>query len=215
MGLDYPKTSLTLLERVKGGEREARERFSRIYRSPILKLCQIIRHWSPQDAEDLTHEFLTDKLEDVLSAYSPEKGRFHPFLGWKLLQFIYNDTRKSRAAKRGGKLTRVPFDDAAAAKARTLGLQGKSPQAWFELDVGRQFLAEARRRLREEYASRGQLDYFRGFERWYRNSASSSHLGEEWNMSSDSALAIVLEARKRFFLLRDEEMHLFGIPDEE
>lgn len=98
---------------------------SRAARTALATLCEAywyplyayVRRWgaTPDDARDLTQDFLTSLLErQDFKGLSQDRGRFRAFLLASLRHFLANDAAKRRSQKRGGGAATVPLqsDDA-------------------------------------------------------------------------------------------------------
>src|SRR5262245_9860868 len=81
---------------------DALEKLCRTYWYPLY--VYIRRHgFEPEDAQDLTQEFLLHLLErGSMATVMPEKGRFRSFLLASLKYFLANDRDRARTRKRGG-----------------------------------------------------------------------------------------------------------------
>src|SRR5256885_13710324 len=81
---------------------EALEKLCRAYWYPLYAYVRQRGH-GPEDAKDLTQEFLARLLEkNWLADIEPHTGRFRSFLLTALHRFLMNEYDRSQAAKRGG-----------------------------------------------------------------------------------------------------------------
>ena len=114
-GIPFHSTRWTLVRRAQGRGEEARAALSElceIYYEPVL---QFARRWcgSEDRAKDLAHGFFEDLLgRETLGAADPAKGRFRSYLLAAMKHYLSHQREKELAAKRGGGLERVPFDEA-------------------------------------------------------------------------------------------------------
>jgi DNA-directed RNA polymerase specialized sigma24 family protein len=134
--------------------REALGRLLTRYRR-LLKARLVSRYgFSEDEAEDLLHDFIQKKIleDEVLEEADPERGRFRTFLLTVLERFTISELRKRGARKRradhAGSLDAVD-EPLVFAPTRPHPLDA----AWA---VGT--LADAARRLHEDYATRKRTD---------------------------------------------------------
>lgn len=85
------------------GGRAALERLLSRYYSPIHRIIQHHQRSHPEQAQDLTQEFIKDCLKrDFLREVGPEKGRFRTFIRGCLKNFLADQHDRATAQKRGG-----------------------------------------------------------------------------------------------------------------
>jgi RNA polymerase sigma factor (sigma-70 family) len=137
----------------------------RIYWRPIFAfICQ--RGYSPEDAQDLTQDFFVMVLEtNWLQHADPNRGRFRNLLLRSLQNFIGHAAEKKRAAKRGGKVQFVSWDEwTGEAPSRLFVsnalLETASPEAVFDLRWAATIVERALQRLREECGAKGKARLF-------------------------------------------------------
>jgi RNA polymerase sigma factor (sigma-70 family) len=88
----------------------ALEKLCRAYWLPLYAFARR-RASSPEDAQDLTQEFLADLIaRRDLTRVDPAKGKFRSFLLASLKHFLANDWRARQTLKRGGGVTFVPLE---------------------------------------------------------------------------------------------------------
>src|SRR2546430_15380981 len=93
---------------------EALETLCRAYWYPLYAYVRQRGH-GPEDAQDLTQEFLARLLEkNWLADLDPHKGRFRSFLLTALNRFLINEYDRGQAAKRGGGKALLSLDRAQA-----------------------------------------------------------------------------------------------------
>lgn len=91
-------------------EAEALERLCRAYWYPLYAYTRRYG-FGPEDAQDLTQEFLLHLLErGSVATVAREKGRFRSFLLAALKYFLANERDRARTQKRGGDLRRIDWD---------------------------------------------------------------------------------------------------------
>src|SRR5688572_33284793 len=110
---DFATTRWTLVVRAGGSERGSAE--------ALAELCG--RYWYPiyayarrrtsdaAQAQDATQEFFARLLEKgILALASPERGRFRSFLLIAMRNFLADEGKKARAARRGGDVRALSLD---------------------------------------------------------------------------------------------------------
>jgi RNA polymerase sigma factor (sigma-70 family) len=196
---------------------QALETLCRSYWYPLYAYVRR-RGFSPEDAQDLTQEYLARLLAThALGAVHPAKGRFRSFLLASLNHFLANEWDKTRAQKRGGGQSPIPLDRAEARYRNELS-QGMSPERIFERQWALTLLAQAAARLREDYQIAGKGELFDGLQIHltgekglppYRETA------DQLGLSLDALKKAVERLRRRYGeLLREEIAHTVTNPVE-
>lgn len=145
--------------------RAALAELCRIYWRPIF-LFVSRRGYSLQEAQDLTQDFFVMILEsDWLKQADQHRGRFRSFLLKSLQNFLSHARDRTSAAKRGGKVEFVSWDDWMAEAPSQVAvspetLQSLPPERLFDLRWAVTVVEKAMQRLREECESRGRLRLF-------------------------------------------------------
>jgi RNA polymerase sigma factor (sigma-70 family) len=106
-------------------QQQALGELCRLYWFPLYSFARRAGH-SPEDAADVTQEFLASFLERRdLEKTSPERGRFRSYLLQAMRNFLTNEWRKQRAQKRGA--AGLPIEiDVPGAEARYAADPGAS-----------------------------------------------------------------------------------------
>src|SRR5262249_2410797 len=139
------------------GASDALESLCRTYWFPIYA-CVRRKGRSPDDAQDLTQEFLTRLLEKkAFKLADRERGRFRDFLRTSLDHFLVNEWRKTLAEKRGGGAPVISLDQKLAedlydAEPPSPDL---TPDRLFEKRWALALLEQVLARLRAEYEAHG------------------------------------------------------------
>lgn len=90
--------------------RAALERLCKAYRYPLYVHVRRLG-WGPEDAEDLTQQFLVRFIDrKYLQRADPERGRFRSLLLTSLKHFLADEWDKLRAQKRGGGQQPISWD---------------------------------------------------------------------------------------------------------
>lgn len=136
------------------GQAEARLALESIcthYRQPVLGYIRA-HGFAHADAEDLTQEFFARLLEQRWDVNAdPQRGRFRTFVLSVLRHFLANEWAGRTAHKRGGRMTRVDFDQTLDALAAESTPEREFNRLWTLAVVDR-----ARRRLTDEASSGGR-----------------------------------------------------------
>jgi DNA-directed RNA polymerase specialized sigma24 family protein len=111
----FPTTRWTLLaDATLDGDEAGRDALSRMcdgYRRPVVAFL-LGRGYPKNDAEDLAHEFFLRWLRSRgWKRANRLRGRFRSFMLGSLNHLLAHEAAKKSAAKRGGGLTTVPFDE--------------------------------------------------------------------------------------------------------
>jgi len=162
---NFPTTRWTLV--LAAGDREQAQS-----RAALASLCET--YWYPlyayvrrrgypiDQAQDLTQEFFARLISGhYVDRADPQKGQFRTFLLSSLRYFLTDDWDRSRAQKRGGNLTRLPFEisDGEVLYQRE-PVDDQTPERIYERRWARTLLDRVLRRLRDEFVRHGRLDHF-------------------------------------------------------
>ncbi len=143
------------------------------YWKPAYLYLRSIRDLSAEDAEDLTQQFFAMLLaRRAFDKLSPDRGSFRGFLKTALRRFAVSADRKAavREPRDGARLFR--YEEAEAIwKEQDRAL---SPEAAFDREWARGVVAEAMRRLREEFRGQDREIYYVLFEEYCAETAGTS-----------------------------------------
>jgi RNA polymerase sigma factor (sigma-70 family) len=188
----------------------ARERLCRTYWPPLYHYLRRGGH-SPDDAKDLTQEFLSRFLHrNGLDHLQDQRGKFRSFLLTFLKNFLSDERDRANAQKRGGGHTLISIDAYDAEEREFVGLADTlTPEQAFERQWGQAVMTGAAKRLREDYAARDKLALFEELkdlhpgEHGQRNYAQ---IGELLGMSEQAVKSAVLNFRRRYARALREEI---------
>ncbi|MGE3310179.1 MAG: RNA polymerase sigma factor [Limisphaerales bacterium] len=201
------------------GAEVALERLCRDYWYPLYAFLRR-QGVGPQDAEDLTQDFLADLLRrESLQSVDPGKGRFRSFLLVALKRFLINARERSRAAKRGGGAEHVAFDtDLAENRYLKEPSGGWSADRIYERRWALILLERVMTRLKSEAAGRGKSAEFEVLKVFLTAEAPSTRYAEAGSvvgLTENAARVAVHRLRRRFReLFREEIAHTVSRPED-
>ena len=139
----------------------ALEKLCNTYWKPLFVFARRLGH-SEHDAQDLTQAFFEQFLEKgYIRAADPRRGRFRSFLLTSFRHFLAKEWAKARAAKRGGGLSFVSFEELTPGESAQLQHAGMlSPEAAYDRQWAMRVFDIALVRLRAEFAAAGKADQF-------------------------------------------------------
>ena len=195
----------------------ALEQLCRTYWYPIYAYVRR-RGRSPEDAQDLTQEFLARLLATHgLDNVHPNKGRFRSFLLASLNHFLANEWDKAQAQKRGGGTMAISLD-AAEKRYRGEPREEMSPERIFERQWVLTLLAQVAARLRASYEAAGNGPVFEGLQIYLTGEKGLPPYAEtagQLGLSLDAVKKAVERLRWRYgALLREEIAHTVSGPAE-
>jgi RNA polymerase sigma factor (sigma-70 family) len=147
------------------------------YWRPVYKYVRLKWRRDRDDAADLTQEFFTRAFEKgSLGRFDPERARFRTFLRVCLDGFVANEQKAAGRLKRGGKVSFVPIDFAAAERqlsehssahvVASAVLASSDDDALFRQEWVRALFSDAVAALRESCEAAGKSGHFAVFRRY-------------------------------------------------
>jgi len=191
------------------GAQEALEKLCRIYWYPLYLYVRQRGH-EQHDAQDLTQEFFLRLLEkQYLAQVDPCRGKFRSFLIVAVNHFLANQWDRAKAAKRGGRITFVSFDEALAEQRYAIeAATDASPEKTFERRWAVTLLGQVLVRLRDEFAQAGKIQQFESLKIFLsgeKPSVSYAELAARLQTTEAALKMAVLRMRQRCGeLLREE-----------
>jgi DNA-directed RNA polymerase specialized sigma24 family protein len=196
--------------------REALAELCRTYWRPVFVF--VSRQGYPvEEAQDLTQGFFAMILESNWFRRADEhRGRFRSFLLKSLQNFLSHAEERTRAVKRGGRMTFVSWDEWMAEVPSQLSVPAETlqyilPEQFFDLRWAATVVEHALQRLREECEGKGRL---RLFETLSAHLAPGSCEVTYANLAAALGIAETMvkkqlyNLRKRYrWFLRDEVAH--------
>ena len=200
---------------VRAGSRDApdaREALSRLCQTYWYPLYTFVRRkgHSPEDAQDLTQEFLTRLLEkNWVGSADKARGRFRTFLLSAMKHFLADEWDKVRAQKRGGGVPAMALQlDMAETRYVREPADNVTPEREFELRWALTLLEEVLNRLRAEYEQEGKSNLFAALHPCLvgeRTAQPYAELANTLGTSEGTVKSAVHRLRQRYrLLLRDE-----------
>lgn len=162
---DFPSTHWSLIESARGeNEAEARQALENLCERYWYPIYAYLRRSgrTPADAEDLTQSFFQRVvLEKAFHSADQAQGRLRSYLLGVMKRLLSDDKRHREAAKRGGKLQLLSFDDAEAESRYQLEpADTGSPDHFFDRTWARSVLVDASGRLRELFREGGNAESY-------------------------------------------------------
>jgi len=174
------------------------------------------------EAQDITQDFFVMILEsDWFRHADQHRGRFRSFLLRSVQNFLSHAQERSRAAKRGGSLEFVSWDEwmAEAPSELTLptqGIESLSPENLFDIRWAATVAEHALQRLREECECHGRLRLFETLSRYLaseRGDVSYAGVSAALGIAETAVKKQLHNLRQRFrWFLRDEVAHTVENP---
>ena len=196
----------------------------------LAELCQ--RYWyplyayarrrigDPTQAQDSTQDFFARLLEKGgLGLANRDRGRFRSFLLVALKNFLADERKKARAAKRGGNQPPLSLDfESGESKFRLEPSHDLTPEKLFEREWTLQLLTNVMQQLRDEFTALGKARQFEALEPLIAGShddATYADAATQLETSEENARQMTSRLRKRYReLLRAEVAHTVAEPGE-
>lgn len=178
----FPATRHSVVAGISSTDRDVRriafDALVAAYWRPVYKYVRIKWRADRDDAADLTQEFFARAFEKgSLGRFDPERARFRTFLRVCLDGFVANEHKAASRIKRGGGISFVPLDFAAAEHELVDGRPAGSAEtdavvpsidddALFRQEWVRALFADGVAALREWCEASGKSKHFAVFERY-------------------------------------------------
>ena len=173
-----------------------------------------------EDAQDLTQAFFAKLIEKNFWARAdPQKGRFRSFLLTALRQFLADERDRARAAKRGGGVSAISFDEKTGEEHFLEGLDQKlTGEQQFDRQWASAVLKQARARLRQECIASGKsglYDRVNLLDDKPEKSLAYAEVARQLGMSLSAVKSAVSRLRERYGeMVREEIAHTVSEPGE-
>jgi RNA polymerase sigma-70 factor (ECF subfamily) len=175
---------------------------------------------SPEQAEDLTQEFLVSLLEkDVFRGIDRSRGTFRSFLIACLRHFLANERARLQAQKRGGGRVILSLDFLNAESGyREEGTTEMTADKLYERQWALTLLDQVLDRLRDEWAQSGRARMFEALKSFLAGESSSisyDQAARQLGMTAGAIRVAVHRLRRRYReLVREEIARTVRDPDE-
>ncbi|PYJ03236.1 MAG: RNA polymerase subunit sigma-24 [Verrucomicrobia bacterium] len=201
------------------GAQEALEKLCRTYWYPLYAYVRQRGH-EPHDAQDLTQEFFLRLLDKhYLAQVDRRKGKFRSFLMVAVNHFLANEWDRAKAAKRGGRVAFIPFEEASPEQRYALELvTDASLEKIFERRWALVVLDQVLAHLRDEFARSGKIQQFESLKMFLtgeKPSVSYAELAARLQTTEAALKMAVKRMRRRCAeLLREEVAHTVDSPEQ-
>jgi RNA polymerase sigma factor (sigma-70 family) len=231
----FPATRHSVVAGISSTDRDVRriafDALVAAYWRPVYKYVRIKWRADRDDAADLTQEFFARAFEKgSLGRFDPERARFRTFLRVCLDGFVANEHKAANRIKRGGGISFVPLDFAAAehelADHRPTGsadatavVPGADDEALFRQEWVRALFADGVAALRESCEASGKSKHFAVFERYDIDDVNGrptyAQLGAELGIPVTQVTNYLAFARRELRRLVLERLRAVCATDEE
>lgn len=147
---------------------QALEELCRAYRQPLYAFARR-KGWMHEDAEDLTQQFLADRVVTrlVLKGLNPEQGKFRTWLLNCFQNFMANQRARGMAQKRGGEVVVLSIDAADSHGECTVHPGcAPTPEEAYDRDWAETVLKQAQARLKAIYEAKGDSPLYEELSRY-------------------------------------------------
>jgi RNA polymerase sigma-70 factor (ECF subfamily) len=197
----------------------ALEKLCSAYWQPLYTYVRRNGH-SAEDAQDLTQAFFANfLLKNAVSRARRDRGRFRSFLLTSLQNFLAHEWEKARAAKRGGGIRPLAWDELSAeSQYQSEIAPDLAPDKAFERRWALTLFQQALTRLHAEYQAAGKSDLFeelKGFLSETADAGGYADVAARLNMTAATVAVAVHRLRRRYAeLVREEIAHTVASPAE-
>lgn len=198
------------------------EALASLYRDYWYPLYAFVRRrgLDHADAQDATQGFFLHLIEvGTLKRAKAERGRFRSFLLGAMQNYLNNERRRERTAKRGGGDLVFSLDaDTAAARFSREPADLSTPEVQFERNWAFALIERVFRRLGEDYERAGRTPLFEALHPFLAGESARpgyEAIGSELGMSPGAVGAAIFRMRRRYGeLMREEIAHTVSTPQE-
>ncbi len=143
---EFPATQFSAVIAAKSNDplerQRSLERLLCAYYKPVYKHLRLKWRRTPEDAQDLAHDFFARAVErGIFAVYDPTKARFRTFVKTCLDNFVLNAVEAVNRVKRGGGFEMVAADGAAAEREIGLATDDQDPETIFDREWSRNLFA--------------------------------------------------------------------------
>lgn len=198
---------------------EALEYLCRAYWYPVYGYVRQ-RGYRPEDAQDLTQEFLARLIHRKwLADLDPHTGRFRSFLLTVLSRFLINEFERGQAARRGGGKSIVSLDQHQAEGRFALEPRtNETPERIFDRRWALALLDRALARLRAETRAAGKSRHFELLSPFLSRDTEPGDyatIADQLKLSAEAVAVAVHRLRQRYReVVREEVAQTLAQPSE-
>ena len=168
------------------------------------------RGLEPSDAEDATQGFFCELLEkDRVQLFSEEKGMLRAYLLSSMKNYLRDQSKRDRAAKRGGGQNLLSLDlEMAEERYAFEPDEFDTPEKLFEMRWALTLLERVFDRVKAEYERLGKPEVYEAFKGQLAGDRDVSfrEIGEKLGMAEGTARATLFRMRKLFRRNLEEEI---------
>jgi RNA polymerase sigma-70 factor (ECF subfamily) len=205
----FPPTLWSQIVRAQDGaeatRRDALDRLLGAYWRPVYAGIRYGWNKSPEDARDLTQDFLASLLERKFwEQIDPSRGRFRSFLKAALKHFMMNQARDQSRQKRAHTAISVEAFDVP-------DYAGKPPEDVLDQEWISTVLQRAVDRLQAEFSKEGKAAYFEVLKRYdLEGGATYGEIAKALGISESDVRNYLHAARARLKTLVRDAVHEYS-----
>ena len=189
----------------------ALEQLCRTYWYPLYAFVRRSGH-SAHDAQDLTQAFFAELFrKNYFRAADRERGRFRSFLLTALRHFLSHEWEKGQAAKRGGGVTPLSWDEQSAEDSYRLEpiAATATPERMYDRTWALRVFQQALERLRQESVRQGKESQFEQIKSYLTQEPGDGDyaaLAKTLGLSPNAVAVAVHRSRQRYAALVRESV---------
>ncbi len=218
----FRTTHWTVVLSAQPGSPSADRALAELYRHYCYPVYVYIRRrgYNHHDAQDLTQELFSELIDrKSLDSVDRDKGRFRTFLLACVDNCLSNHRQRATAAKRGGKVTFVSWDEELAEDRYLIeACDDLTPEKAFDRRWALTLLGTAFDKLKSEYQRAGKLELFETlhvFLSGEKHPASYADSAARLNMAEPAVRVAVHRLRQRYGkLIRAEIAQTVSDPEQ-
>ncbi|KAF0246443.1 MAG: hypothetical protein FD180_707 [Planctomycetota bacterium] len=200
--MQFPSSSWTLITGAADREaprfRESWERLARLYWNPVYACIRARTGRAPEEARDLTQEFFLELFEkDTLARFDASRARFRTFVKAVLDNFLSNELRARKAAKRGGGRAPLSLDADPALEERIAAAGGSPPGALLDAEWTRATLSRSLAAVESSLSKEGRPERYAAYRRCVLEAAPQREASASLGLTEAQVTNFIGEVRRR------------------
>ena len=213
-GANFATTHWSVV-RAAGGDSLARaaalEQLCRTYWYPLYAFVRRLGH-PAHDAQDLTQAFFAELFcKDYFRAADRERGKFRSFLLTALRHFLTHEWEKGQAAKRGGGVAALSWDEQTAENTYRLepAAGTATPERMYDRTWALRVFQQGLERLRQESVQQGKELRFEQIKNYLTQEPGSGDyaaVAAKLGLSPNAVAVAVHRSRQRYAALVRESV---------